>query len=208
MAVEAAARATDQTDLALTRRLQAGDMSAFGELVQRYQDRVYNTVWRICGQAEDARDLTQDAFIKAYQSIGSFRGQATFYTWLFRIAVNLTLSSMRSARRRGTVSLDAPLQAESGNHQASSLAARMQDRSLKDPSTRACQTESHAQVVRALNKLDEEFRAVVVLRDMEGFDYRQIADILGIAPGTVKSRLHRARSALRDMLEPMLARER
>ncbi|MFQ5489963.1 MAG: RNA polymerase sigma factor [Phycisphaerae bacterium] len=194
--------------MALARRLQAGDMSAFAELIQRYQDRVYNTVWRICGHAEDARDLTQDAFLKAHQSIGSFRGQATFYTWLFRIAVNLTLSSRRAARRRGTVSLDAPLQATSGNHQASNLAARMQDPSPHDPSDRQAATELHDQVVGALNKLDEEFRAVVVLRDMEGFDYRQIAEALGIAPGTVKSRLHRARSALRDMLEPMLAPER
>ena len=96
--VEAAARATDETDVALARRLQAGDTSAFGELVRRYQDRVYNTVWRICGHAEDARDLTQDAFINAYQSIGTFRGQSALYTWLYRIAVNLTLSSMRSAR--------------------------------------------------------------------------------------------------------------
>lgn len=206
--MEAAAKATGETDVALARRLQAGDTSAFGELVRRYQDRVYNTVWRICGHAEDARDLTQDAFIKAYQSIGTFRGQSALYTWLYRIAVNLTLSSLRSARRRGTVSLDNPIGAESGNHQASGLAARMQDLRTKDPSARACQVESQDLVVRALNKLEEEFRAVVVLRDMEGFDYRQIAEILGIAPGTVKSRLHRARSALRDMLEPMLAQER
>jgi len=205
--VEAAAKASKSTDGLLVQRLQAGDMSAFAELVRRYQDRVFNAVWRICGHAEDARDLTQQAFLKAYESIGSFRGRSGFYTWLFRIAVNQALSHRRQARRRATQSLDAPAGPEVIGSQAAALAARVQDRSAANPADAAADGELHERVVTALRQLDQDFRTVVVLRDIEGFDYAQIAEILGIAPGTVKSRLHRGRMALRAALKPLLGRE-
>jgi len=187
--------------------MQAGEMTAFTELVRRYQDRVFNTVWRICGHLEDARDLTQDAFLKAYESIGSFRGQSGFYTWLFRIAVNLAISHRRSAKRRLTQSLDATPEAGLAGSQAATLAARMQEKVPHNPAAQAMSAEIHGHVVAALQKLDDEFRAVIVLRDIEGFDYSQIAEVLGIAPGTVKSRLHRGRLALRKILAPLLGQE-
>ena len=205
--MEAAAKATGFEDAALVRRMQAGEMTAFTELVRRYQDRVFNAVWRICGNLEDARDLTQDAFLKVYERIGSFRGQSGFYTWLFRIAVNLAISHRRSAKRRRTQSLDATPEAGLAGSQAASLAARMQEKVPHNPSGQAMSAEIHGHVVAALQKLDDEFRAVIVLRDIEGFDYSQIAEVLGVAPGTVKSRLHRGRLALRKILAPVLGQE-
>ncbi|MHC4092358.1 MAG: sigma-70 family RNA polymerase sigma factor, partial [Planctomycetota bacterium] len=205
--LEAAAKATGFEDALLVQRVQAGEMTAFTELVRRYQDRVFNAVWRICGNAEDARDVTQDAFLKAYESIASFRGQSGFYTWLFRIAVNLAISHRRSMKRRPTQSLDAVPQDGLGGSQAASLAARMQEKVPHNPAHEAMSSEIQGHVVAALHKLDDEFRSVIVLRDIEGFDYGQIAEVLDIAPGTVKSRLHRARLALRKLLAPMLGQE-
>jgi RNA polymerase sigma-70 factor (ECF subfamily) len=204
--VEAAAKATDASDASLVERLQGGDMAAFTAIVQRYQDRVYNAVWRVCGHTEDARDLTQEAFLKAYESIGSFRGHSAFYTWLFRIAMNVALSHRRKAKRRPTRSLDAPAEPHLADSQAATLAARVQERTAHDPADGVQARELHGHVAQALQQLDEEFRFVVVLRDIEGFDYQQIGDVLGIAPGTVKSRLHRGRMALRKMLQPVLER--
>ncbi|MCP4246925.1 MAG: sigma-70 family RNA polymerase sigma factor [bacterium] len=204
--MEAAAKATRSDEPGLIRRMQAGEMAAFAELVRRYQDRVYNTVWRICSHTEDARDLTQEAFLKAQQSIGSFRGQSGFYTWVFRIAVNLAISHRRKAGRRRTQSLDAP--AGGGDaEQAGGLAARMQEKVPSSPAGEAMKSEIHGHVAAALERLDDEFRTVVVLRDIEGLDYRQISEVLGIATGTVKSRLHRARVALREALGPVLQQE-
>jgi len=199
--LEDAGKGTDLQDARLVQRLQSGDMSALAGLVERYQDRVYNAVWRICGHVEDARDVTQEAFLRACESIGSFRGQAGFYTWIFRIAVNLALTHRRSMKRRPTMSLDA-LPAEGDS--AASLAARVRERTPHDPEVEAGDTEIQGHVAAALHRLEDEFRAVIVLRDLEGFDYARIAEVLGIAPGTVKSRLYRARIALRKMLEPVL----
>jgi RNA polymerase sigma-70 factor (ECF subfamily) len=203
--VEAAAKATEVSDGWLVERLRTGDMAAFAKLVVRYQDRVYNAVWRICGHADDAQDLTQDAFLKAYESIGSFRGQSSFYTWLFRIAVNLAISHRRTLKRRGTQSLDAPGVPNIGGSQAASLGQRMQEKVPHDPAQGAISSEMHGHVAAALQQLEDEFRAVIVLRDIEGFDYRQIGEVLDIVPGTVRSRLHRGRLALRKLLEPVLS---
>jgi RNA polymerase sigma-70 factor, ECF subfamily len=191
------------SDIELVERVQNGQTQAYAELVSRYQDRVYNTCWRIVGHVEDARDLTQEAFVKAYENIDTFRRQSGFYTWVFRVAVNLALSHRRQKARRRTVSLD--VEANKSGTQAASLARRAEadaDRRSDEPSGGS---ELQSLLVQALNALDEEHRAVVVLRDMEGFDYREIGEILGVAVGTVKSRLHRARMALREALLPALA---
>ena len=96
-------------DAVLVRQVQAGEVVAFADLVRKYQDRVYNTCLRICGNREDASDLAQEAFLKAFESIGSFRGKSAFYTWLFRIAVNMSISHRRKRRVRDTLSLDDPV---------------------------------------------------------------------------------------------------
>jgi len=181
-------------------------MEAFGKLVERYQDRVFNTCWRICGSLEDARDLTQDTFLKALSGISDFRRKSGFYTWLFRIAVNMALSHRRKMKHRAAVSLDQAT--NPAGSQAERLIDRIEQAKTSDPSCEAQGAELQARAVGALYGLDDDQRAVVVLRDIEGLDYRDIAAILDIAPGTVKSRLHRGRLALRQVLvSPQRANE-
>jgi len=192
-------------DGVLVERVLAGRTEFYGELVRRYQDRVFNTCWRISGHLEDARDLTQEAFLKAFEGLRTFRRQSGFYTWVFRVAVNLALSHRRTEKRRRTSTFD-PTSAVAGS-QAEELGRRVHGSSDDQPGVAADQAELQGCVVRALQALDDEHRAVVVLRDIEGFDYHEIGAVLGIPPGTVKSRLHRARSALRDAILPSMAEE-
>jgi len=185
--------------------VQRGQTEAYGELVRRYQDRVFNACWRICGHLEDARDLTQEAFLKAFEGLGAFRQQSGFYTWIYRVAVNLAISHRRNVHRRRTLSLDAG-SAVAGTH-AEELNKRVKSESDDDPTRGPDDAELHRAVAHALLSLDDDHRAVIVLRDIEGFDYQEIAAILQVPPGTVKSRLFRARIALQQAIDPALTRE-
>ena len=192
-------------DAHLVEQVQAGETEAYGALVRKYQDRVFNACWRICGHLDDARDLTQDAFLKGLENISSFRGESRFYTWIFRVAVNLALSHRRKAKTRQTVSLDQA--ATASGTQAEMLAKRVKDAQAENPQRAASDAELQGKVVAALQQLDSDYRAVIVLRDIEGFDYAEIGAILDIPSGTVKSRLHRARMALREVVAPLIGRE-
>ena len=163
-----------------------------------------NTCWRICANIEDARDLTQEAFLHALESIGSFRHGAGFYTWLFRIAVNLSISHRRKAARAVKLSLHGPDGQWMGDHQASRLVGRVSS-DPDDPPAKLSAREAERLVLEGLDQLDDDYRTVIVLRDLESFDYQQIAEILDAPLGTVKSRLHRARMELRSRLEPILS---
>lgn len=189
-------------DAVLVRRVQDGDVAAFGTLVAKYQDPVYNACWRMCGNAEDARELTQEAFLRAYKGIAAFKGQSGFYTWLFRIAANLAISHRRKLAHRGAQSLDQPAGASAHDGQADPLLARVADGAAPSPAGRTLRAELAGQIEAALASLDPEHRTVVVLRDIEGMDYAGIAEVLEVAIGTVKSRLHRARVMLRERLAP------
>ena len=189
-------RAADQTnpsDAHLIDRAQHGDQSAFGELVVRYQDRVYNTCYRMCHNHADALDLTQSAFLKALEALPRFEARAGFFTWLFRIAVNLTLSYRRKQGRRPVLSLR---HFDDGRQHEPAAPT-----GTTDPSKEVAQAELRRRLEGALDRLDDEFRAAVVLRDVEGLDYAAIAEILEVPVGTVKSRIHRGRLALREFLE-------
>jgi len=179
----------DRRDAELIRQAQAGAVEAFAELVARYQDRLYNVCYRLCHDRAAALDLTQTAFLKALEALPRFGGRARFYTWLYRIAVNLAVSERR--RRREILT---SWETQDGRvFQPAGLAQVGALRGLEEQ-------ERQAQVQAALDELEPEFRAAVVLRDIEGLDYRQIAEILGVPVGTVKSRIFRARSALRRFL--------
>src|SRR5581483_5225558 len=200
-----AANASQQAEADLLRKAQFGDRAAFGQLVLRFQDRLYNSILRMVGDHEEARDLTQETFTRALVKIESFRGEAGAYTWLFRIAVNLAISQLRKVQKRRTFSLDA-----SGNgraarpgdeDQASSLVDRLSEQRENAPPVKIEKKEQAEQVLAAMGRLDAEYRAVLVMRDVEGFDYQQMADVLGLPLGTLKSRLFRARLALRDELK-------
>jgi RNA polymerase sigma-70 factor (ECF subfamily) len=199
--VEAPARTIHFEDAVLVRQVQAGDLQAYAHLVSKYQDKVYNTCCRICGNLDDAADVTQEAFLKALESIGSFRGASSFYTWVFRIAVNLALTNRRKATRHPTLSIE-----RTGDSCESTL-RQLEERVSDDPSGRAGRTEMRGLVAQALQNLDDEFRAAVVLRDIEGFNYDEIAEILSVPKGTVKSRIARGRRALRDALAPVLGED-
>ncbi len=188
------------SDIDLIRRVQAGEASSFGLLVTRYQDRVHNTCWRICGNIEDARDLTQEAFLNAFRRLGDFRLDSRFYTWLFRIAVNLAISHRRKMKYRAAMPLDGRRVGDGEDHAA--LGASIEDRGEAAPDEAAAQGELRQRLATGLRMLDEDHRAVVVLRDIEGLDYTQIADILGVPVGTVRSRLHRARQELAALVQP------
>jgi RNA polymerase sigma-70 factor (ECF subfamily) len=171
----------------------AGQTASFGVLVGRYQDRLYNSVLRIVDNPDDALDVVQDAFINAYQSLASFKGDAEFYTWLYRIAFNTAVSLQR--RRRALVSL------ETGRDGEAAIDPPDPSEETR-PGTALERSEDEAMLQAALNRLSPEHRSVLVLKEIEGMKYEEIAEVMGVPIGTVRSRIHRARLELRDLLEP------
>ncbi len=181
------------SDAELVRRARDGTATAFAELVTRYQDRVFNTCFRMCHNHEDALDFAQAAFVKAFENLARFRGGASFYTWLFRIVVNLVLSGRRAALRRTTIALD-------GAGGGARPLGRLADHREPGAASAGEARELQQRVASALEQLDDEFRAAVVLKDIEEMDYAAIAEVLGVPVGTVKSRIHRGRLMLRELL--------
>ena len=168
----------------------AGRTAAFGELVRRYQDRLYNAVLRVVDTAEDAADVVQDAFLNAYQSLNSFKGDSEFFTWLYRIAFNAAISLRR--RKKAVLSFDG------GDARVATEPVDPAD--YTRPGVALERSEEDAQLLAALNRLSPEHRMVLVLKDLEGQKYEDIAEVLDVPIGTIRSRLHRARMELRDLL--------
>jgi RNA polymerase sigma-70 factor (ECF subfamily) len=180
-------------DQELVEACRAGRSEAFGVLVRRYQDRIYPTLLRLTGSPDDACDLLQDAFLRAYEKLDRFQGESSFYTWVYRIAVNLALSDRRRRKvaGRSPKSLDAePME-------------RPEDTASTDPSLPLERAERDERIVEALGRLHPDQRAVVVLKDLDGQRYDEIAALLKIPIGTVRSRLHRARGELRILLQDL-----
>ena len=173
----------------------AGRTEAFGQLVLRYQDRLCNALFRIVGSADDARDIAQDAFVQAFQKLGTFRGNSAFYSWLFRIALNVAASQKRRTRRK-TSSIDAARERQ-GHEPAD-------PHPESEPAHSIELEERQAVVQTALAQLPAEFRTPLVLREIDGLKYEQIAEILECPIGTIRSRIHRARAELRQRLEALL----
>jgi RNA polymerase sigma-70 factor (ECF subfamily) len=173
------------------------------QLVRRYQDRLYVTVLRMVNHPDDAADLVQETFVRAMQGVAHFAGKSTLYTWLFRIAVNLAISHRRSHQLRASVSLDGDREDDDDNvnRQAAGLRRHLAQKTEDDPALSAERRMEYERLMAALATLDPEFRAVIVLRDVEECDYDQVAAILEVPVGTIKSRLFRARIALRDALK-------
>ena len=188
-------------DADLVRRCREGDLAAFGSLIRKYQDRIYNAILRMCRNRDDAEELSQETFVRALENIAGFRQASGVYTWLFRIAVNLTISRRR---RRGRVkfhSLEADLDEGVSGRRARDL---LPDRTGVEPSDAMARSDVSRRVLEALEELDEEFRVVAVLRDVEDMNYQQISEVLEIPVGTVKSRLYRARKMLCDSLRDLV----
>ena len=192
-------------DTALVERTRNGDMQAFGLLVTKYQDRTFNMILRMCPRQAEAEELAQDAFLKALEQIGQFRGNSKFYTWLFRIAANLTISHRRRVGRIRFQSLTGPDEFEGA--QAERLTAAVAAKRQRGPQAAAMSSETSRRVAEALEELDDEFRLVVILRDVEEMDYAGIAQVTGLPVGTVKSRLHRGRCMLKEKLAALMEAE-
>jgi RNA polymerase sigma-70 factor (ECF subfamily) len=181
----------------LVAQAKAGNADSIERLIMKYQQRIYNTILKICGNADDAAELTQDTFVRVIQSLKGFRAQSSFYTWMFRIAVNLTLNFCKRGAKVSFQSLqDEP--DETLKHQLKDF---LIDKNSPQPQQLAATNELHSLVMKALEKLDIDQRTVVVLRDIEQMNYAEIAETLGIETGTVKSRIARGRKNLREILE-------
>ncbi len=190
-------------DSVLVERSREGDSAAMESLIIRYQNRIYNVILRMCRNTDDAAELTQETFVKIIQKINEFEGRSNFYTWAFRIAVNLTLNYCQRSSRLDLKSLD--IEAVDRSRQTKrKLKELLTDDSCPDPAILAQNKELCDIVMQSLMQLDEAHRAVVVLRDIEGMNYARIAEVLDIELGTVKSRLSRARSNLRKIMEAIL----
>jgi RNA polymerase sigma-70 factor (ECF subfamily) len=191
-------------DAVLIEQYRKGDSEAMERLVLRYQNRIYNVILKICADADDAAELTQETFVKVIENLDKFEGRSSFYTWIFRIAVNLTLNYCQRNSKLAFESLDAEQQQQDDGKIKRALKEFLSDDSSPDPAAEAQNREMYRIAARALMGLDDAHRAVIVLRDIEGMSYARIAEVLGIELGTVRSRLSRARSKMRDILEAIL----
>ena len=181
-------------EMDLVRRAQRGDLKAYDELVQRYQERIYATVYHMTSNHEDANDLAQDSFIKAYQALKSFKGGSSFYTWLYRIAVNKTINFLKQRKNRNHMSLN-DLDFNTENN-PDLVALISENTPRRDAGLKELQEKLNA----ALLKLSEPHRLVVVLQDVQGQSHEEIAEIMNCNIGTVRSRLFYARQQLQGDL--------
>jgi RNA polymerase sigma-70 factor (ECF subfamily) len=184
-------------EASLVSQARAGNMASVEKLILKYQDRVYNTIFKICGNEADAAELSQDAFVRAIEGLKNFKGESSFYTWLFRIAVNLTLNFCKKNAKLSFQSLQEQID-EDTNRQ---LKDYLIDKSAAEPSELAAKKEVHSLISKAIEKLEPQQRTVVILRDIEQMSYNEIAETLEMEIGTVKSRIARGRKNLREILE-------
>lgn len=188
----------DQPDTELITECLNGHTEAFSQLVVRYQNRLFTTLVNLLGSAEDARDVAQESFVHAFQKLHTFRGDSAFYSWLFRIALNSAVSYQRK-QSRVLVSIEAARE-QTGQEPAS-------EHPESDPGFALDVSEKQALVRSAMAELSEEYRTVLVLKEVDGLKYEEIADIVDCPIGTVRSRIHRARTELRSKLEILLKRQ-
>ena len=183
----------------LVRRCVAGDAAAWEDIVRRFNRRIYNICYRFAGGPDDADDLTQEVFIKIYRTMASFDpGKASFNTWVTTVTRNLLVDHFRKTRNeRITDSMDAPIGAED---EGRSLSEQIEDKGLS-PDQYVEKQQTHRMVHEALQKLSPELREAVILRDLQDMDYREIAAVLNVPEGTVKSRINRGRTELARLLQ-------
>ena len=184
----------------LVERLRAGDSQAYEQLVREHGGRMYAVTLRLLGQESDARDALQEAFVSAFKGLANFDGNSRLATWLHRVAVNAALMRLRSRRRRPEQSIDALLPA----FKPDGHAARPTQPWAVSPEDALERDELRELVRGKIHELPDPYRDVLLLRDIEELDTTEAAEALGISPGAVKTRLHRARQALRELLDPHL----
>lgn len=185
-------------DLVLVQRAQQGDLAAYDELIRRYQERIYATIYHMTSNHEDAGDLAQETFIKGFQALKSFKGDSSFYTWVYRIAVNKTINYIKARRNKTHLSLnDLDFNAEHDPDMVSLI-------SDKTPRREAGLSELQEKIAAAMQKLSADHRLVVTLHDVQGLPHEEIATIMDCNIGTVRSRLFYARQQLQAHLSDYL----
>jgi len=190
-------------DDVLVQQCRQGDSAAMERLIYKYQNRIYNTILKMCANPDDAAELTQDTFVKVIENIDKFEGRSSFYTWAFRIGVNLTLNHCKRSSKVAFTSLETERK-ENNWRPKQILKEFLRNDASPDPAIVAQNKELCDLVQKALMKLDDTQRTVIVLRDIEGMNYAQITKVLELELGTVKSRLSRARNNLREIFEGFL----
>jgi len=186
-------------DMAIVRAVQGGDVAAFDQLITKYRERVFGVVYNMTSNHEDAADLTQDAFIKTFQSINRFQGQSSFFTWLYRIAINSTLTHLRKNRLRTFFSLE---KLDEDDQQSAQVIEALTDNSGVDRDALA--HELQEKLNEAMQKLSIKHRTVVTLFEIDGLSHHEIAEVMNCSVGTVRSRLHYAKQLLQAELQPYI----
>ena len=187
----------EPTEKELVKRAKGGEREAFRELVERYQGRVFHLAFDVLKNREDAEDVIQESFVKAYLSLDRFKGDSSFYTWLYRIVYNMSIDVRRKVQRRAT----APFELDESRAEVESVSGSEFSTRTEAPDRVYQYREELKLVDAALSELSEEHRVVLLLRERDGLSYEEIADVVGVARGTVMSRLHYARKELLKKME-------
>jgi len=182
-------------DLVIVRKIQAGDVDAFDSLILKYRERVYSVIYNLTSNREDASDLTQETFIKAFQSINRFKGKSSFFTWLYRIALNTSLTHLRKNKLRRFFSFEKMVEEDHTEGFIENL------KTESDSDKAALMTELQERLNDAFQKLSVKHRTVITLFEIDGLSHKEIADIVGTSIGTVRSRLHYAKQFLQGELK-------
>lgn len=183
----------EELEKLLIRKSKAGDIEAFEQLVHSHEKRAYNIALRIMCNEEDAKDMTQEALLRVFRSIGSFKEQSAFSTWLYRIVTNVCLDEIRKRKNDKAIASDNIVDLSSREMTNGTAAEEIPERAYE-------RLEQRQIIGEAIKELNEEYRSVIVLRDIQGFSYEEISMILDCSSGTVKSRINRARNILKDKL--------
>jgi RNA polymerase sigma-70 factor (ECF subfamily) len=183
-----------EEDKEMVLAVREGDTTAYRGLVEKYQNRVYQMVYGMVRNQEDARDIAQDAFVKAYDNLHRFRLESSFYTWIYRIAMNLAIDNLRKHKRQGTSEFDESVASRDGT-------GAIHEIHHQDGPVRSLERKQlYARIMAALQELPEDQRQVILLRELEGLSYKEIADVMEVPEGTIMSRLFYARKKLQKLL--------
>jgi RNA polymerase sigma-70 factor (ECF subfamily) len=194
-------KADASNDLKLVKRSRKGDDEAFSELIARYQGRIYSIALGMTKNEEDAMDITQDAFVKVHRYFKNFQGNSSFYTWIYRIVVNLCIDHIRRDGRRANTDFDEKIDYSGEVQEGFDTFPRRSD---ANPSKAVSRRELAERIQAAVSELPEYHRAVIIMREIEGFSYDEMANAMKVSKGTIMSRLHHARQKLKKSLEPYL----
>lgn len=179
----------------LVKKSQTGDVESFELLISSYDKKAYNIAYRVMGNEEDAKDMAQEALLRVFRSIKDFKGQSSFSTWLYRIVTNVCLDELRRRKNDKHISIDSTIQTENGEMHMELCSDKETPESVYE------RVEQRELIKKAIQELNDEYRSVIVLRDIQGFSYDEISTMLECSLGTVKSRINRARSMLREKLK-------